>query len=110
MFNCRRNQIEKTCEYKFKIYVLDRISVALLNAPLVTRSCLTLCDPMNLPGFSAHGILQARILEWVAFAFSRGSSMTWVSNLGLLHCRQVLYHLSHQGIPKNSGMGSLSLL
>ena len=43
---------------------------------LVTQSCLTLCDPMDysLPGSSGHGILQARILEWVAFPFSRGSS------------------------------------
>ena len=40
------------------------------------QSCLTLCDPMNcsLPGSSAHGILQARMLEWVAISFSRGSS------------------------------------
>ena len=37
---------------------------------------LTLCDPMDcsLPGSSLHGILQARILEWVAISFSRGSS------------------------------------
>ena len=43
---------------------------------LVAQSCLTLCDPMNcsLPGFSVHGILQAKILEWVAISFSRGSS------------------------------------
>ena len=42
----------------------------------VTQSCLTLCDPVNssLPGPSVHGILQARILEWVAISFSRGSS------------------------------------
>ena len=42
----------------------------------VTQSCLTLCDPMDssLPGFSVHGILQTRILEWVAVVFSRGSS------------------------------------
>ena len=40
------------------------------------QSRLTLCDPMNCspPGFSVHGILQARILEWVAISFSRGSS------------------------------------
>ena len=40
---------------------------------LVTQSCLTLCDPMNssLPGSSVHGILQARILEWVAIPFSK---------------------------------------
>jgi len=42
----------------------------------VTQSCLTLCDPMdcNPPGSSIHGIFQARILEWVAISFSRGSS------------------------------------
>ena len=40
------------------------------------QSCLALCDPMdsNLPGSSVHGILQARILEWVAISSSRGSS------------------------------------
>ena len=37
----------------------------------VAQSCPTLCDPMY---YTAHGILQARILEWVAFPFSRGSS------------------------------------
>ena len=42
----------------------------------VTQSCPTLYNPVdcNLPGFSIHGILQARILEWVAIPFSRGSS------------------------------------
>ena len=42
----------------------------------VAQSCLTLCDPMDCspPGSSVHGILQARILEWVAISFSRGSS------------------------------------
>ena len=37
----------------------------------VAQSCLTLCDPMD---HTVHGILQARILEWVAIPFSRGSS------------------------------------
>ena len=39
---------------------------------LVTQLCLTLCDPMDcsLPGSPVHGILQARILEWVAVPFS----------------------------------------
>ena len=42
----------------------------------VAQSCLTLCDLMDCssPGSSVHGILQARILEWVAISFSRGSS------------------------------------
>ena len=41
----------------------------------VAQSCLTLCDPMDcsLPGSSVHGIFQARLLEWVAIAFSRRS-------------------------------------
>ena len=43
---------------------------------LLTQSCPTLCNVMDysLPGSSVHGILQARILEWVAISFSRGSS------------------------------------
>ena len=37
----------------------------------ITQLCSTLCDPMD---YRVHGILQARILKWVAFPFSRGSS------------------------------------
>ena len=52
---------------------------------LVAQSCLTFCNPMDCSpsGPSVRGILQARILEWVAISFSRGSSWsrdrTWVS-------------------------------
>ena len=64
------------------------------------------CDPMD---YTVHGILQSRILEWVAFPFSRGSSqprdLTQVSTL------QVDSLLAEpQGKPKNTGVGSLSLL
>ena len=64
---------------------------------LVAQSCWTLCDPMdcNPPDSSVRGILQAKMLEWVA-----------VPSLGDLpgpgieprspHCRQILCHLSHQ--------------
>ena len=43
---------------------------------VVTQSCPTLCDPMDCspPASSVHGTLQARILEWVAIPFFRGSS------------------------------------
>ena len=57
-----------------------------------------LCDPMDcsLPGSSVHGILQARIQEWVAIPFSRGSSQprdwTWVTCIA-----GRFFHLSHQG-------------
>ena len=68
------------------------------------QSCLTLCDPVNCspPGSSVHGILQTRLLEWVATPSSRGSSwprlwscISYVSFIG----RQVLYHLCLLGSP-----------
>ena len=53
----------------------------ILGCGLVTQSCPTLVTPWTVS--SIHGILQARILEWVAISFSRGSSQpknqTWVS-------------------------------
>ena len=60
--------------------VAENFIYPLLEAPLnsilkvkvkVTQLCPTLCDPVD---YTVHGILQARILEWVAFPFSRGSS------------------------------------
>ena len=53
-------------------------------------SRVQLCDPVDgsPPGSSVHGILQARILEWVAISFSRGIFPTQGSNPGLPHCRQ----------------------
>ena len=68
------------------------------------QSCLTLCNPMDCspPGFSVHGILQARILEWVATVL-QGIFLTQGSNPGLLHCTQILYYLNHQGSPPPKG-------
>ena len=66
------------------------------------QSCLTLCNPMDCSpsGSSVHGILQVRILEWIAVPFSKEYSrlrdrthtsyVSWVS-------RQVLYHWHHLG-------------
>ena len=50
----------------------------------VAQSCPTLCDPMDcsLPGSSIHGILQARILEWIAISFSKAFIIS--CSLGLL--------------------------
>ena len=63
--------------------------------------CPTLCDPMDCspPGSPVHGIIQARILEWVGIPFSRGIFPTQGLNSGLLLCRRVLYRLSHQASP-----------
>ena len=73
----------------------DSINLMCVCAKLL-QSCPTLCDPMDcsLPGSSVHGILQARILEWVAMPSSRASSrprdrthISYVSCIG----RRVLY-------------------
>jgi len=68
------------------------------------QSCPAICDPMDCSplGSSVHGILQGRILEWVAMPSSRGSSQpsNWTHVcLRLLHCRQILYPLSHLESP-----------
>ena len=62
----------------------------------VAQMCLTHRDPKD---YTVHGILQARILEWVVFPFSRGSSQPRDWNPGLPHCRWILYQLSHKGSP-----------
>ena len=66
------------------------------------QSCLTLLDPMDYSslGSFVRGILQARILEWVARSLSRAFYQPQGLNLcllHLLHCRQVLYPLSGMG-------------
>ena len=68
---------------------------------LLTQSCPTLCHPMDysLPGSFVLGILQARILEWVAISFSSRSPQLRIWTPGLPHCRRILYHLSHQASP-----------
>ena len=66
----------------------------------ITQSYPTLCDPMD---YTVYEILQARILEWVAFPFSRGSSQPGIEprlNPGRLHWRWILYRLSHKGSPR----------
>ena len=62
----------------------------------VVQYCLTRCNPIN---YTVHGILQARILEWVAFPFT-GIFPTQGLNPDLQHCRWILYQLSHKGRPK----------
>ena len=64
---------------------------------LVARSCLTLCDLMDCgpPGSFVHGILEARTLGVYSHSLLQRIFLIQGSNLGLLHCRQILSHLSH---------------
>ena len=86
-------------KYQTQWHLLNLYSFFFLNLFLfcevtVAQSCSTLCNPMD---YTVHGILQARMLEWIAIPFSRGFFPNQGSNPGLLHCRQILYQLSHQG-------------
>ena len=62
-------------------------------------SRVRLCNPVDCspPGSSIHGIFQAKVLEWVAISFSKGSSRPRDRTQVYLRCRQTLYHLSHLG-------------
>ena len=75
------------------------------------QSCPTLCDPMDCspPGSTVHGILQARILEWVAISLSKGSSQLrdWAQ---VSRTAGRVFTTEPPGNPKNTGVGSLSLL
>ena len=66
---CQKHLLFSVLEPQLKLLLKDR-------PVLVAQLCPTLCNPMDygLTGSSVHAILQARILEWVAIPFSRGSS------------------------------------
>jgi len=75
---------------KNKCYIMCMHAKSLKSSP-------TLCNPIDcsLPGSSVHGILQARILKWVAMPFSRGSSQPRdQTRISYISCtgRQILYH------------------
>ena len=76
-----------------------KVELARMYIHTYILSHVWLCSSMDcsLPGSSVHGILQARILEWVAISFTRGSS--WPRDRTCVSCigRQILYHLSHLG-------------
>ena len=84
--------------WKFLAHVLLKVKVVQL--------CLTLCDFMD---YIIHGILQARILEWVAFPFSRVSSQPRIEPRSPSLQADSL-PAEPQGKPKHTGVGSLSLL
>ena len=72
----RKSQALQSLNFQFPLETCNYIiHCACVHAQLL-HSCPTLCNSMNCspPGSSVHGILQARILEWVVMPFSRGSS------------------------------------
>ena len=87
----QKTQIHWICKQD-SMYVRVCVCVCVWNFFFV-RLCPTLCNPMDhsLPVSSAHGILQAKLLEWVAIPFFRGFS--WPRDRTQVSCRQeILYH------------------
>ena len=81
----------------------------------VAQSCLTLCDPTDcsLPDSSVHGILQARILEWVVISSSRGSSWSRIepaSPASLALSGRFFLPLSHLGSPSGQEWAVMCLV
>ena len=97
-----KSSLCRTCGWRYSFGLRTDMSGVCVLAQLL-QSCLTLCHPKDCSpsGSSVHGILQARILEWVAILFSRGYSQPRGWNPGPLHCRQTLYQLSHKGSCKS---------
>ena len=62
----------------------------------VAQSCLTVCNP---PGSSVHGEGPGKNTGVGSHSLLQGIYLTQVSNPGFLHCRQIIYHLSRQGLP-----------
>ena len=73
------------------MFIFQLFVVVIVSGSISGSVVPTLCDSVDcsLSGSSAHGILQARILEWVAIPFSRQGFSSLGSNPGL-HCRQIL--------------------
>ena len=73
-----------------------------LKEILAAQSCPTLCDPVDcsLPGTSVHGDSPGKSTGMGCHALLQGIFPAQWLNPGLLHCRQILYHLSHQGSPR----------
>ena len=84
----------------FKITLVETLILKIWTSVKVkvARLCLILCDPMD---YTIHEILQARIVDWVAFPFSRGSSLPR-DGTQVPHCMQSLCQVSHQGSPWTS--------
>ena len=95
--SCGLQWVLQLCQQSFSSPGMHPLKSEKVVKVLVIQSCPTLCDPMDCspPGSSVYGILQARVLEWVAMLFTSRSSQhrdwTCVSHVSCIG-RQVLYH------------------
>ena len=106
VFFCKNQQVKLTSEFQsssqtasLDLFITIAMIIVTINAMcLVTQLCLTLCNPLDV-AFQTPlpmGILKAGILGGLPCP-PPGDLPNQGSNPGLPHCRQILYHLSHQG-------------
>ena len=98
LLHCR--QILYQLSYEGSPYICMYMCLCIYAAAAKSlQSCLTLCDPMvcSPPGSSVHVDSPGKNTGVRCHAFLQGIFPTQGSNLGLLHCRQILYQLSYQG-------------
>ena len=90
--------------YVYLIVFIVQIYYAGLG--FITQSCLTLCNPMDcsLPGSSVHGDFPGKNTGVGCLALLQGIFLTQRSDPGLPHCRQILYHLNHQGSSQHNDL------
>ena len=86
------SKLVSTQSYELQQGAADVMGVQESVKVKVAQSCPTLCNPIQSMEFS--------MLEWGAIPFTRVIFQTQGSNHGLLHCRRILYQLSHQGSPR----------
>ena len=93
---------EVSHEFKHERMNLQTSSTARCVLCLVTQSCPSLCDCMDCspPGSSVHGDSPSKNTGVGCHNLLQGIFQTQGLNPGFLHCRQILYHLSHQGSPR----------
>ena len=100
----KMTNVAKTCWCCSGVCVLDfwyfrEKLITACAVCFVAQLCLTLCDPVDCspPGSSVHGDSPGKNTGVGCHALLQGIFPTQGSNPGLQHCRQILYHLSHQG-------------
>ena len=87
--------------FYYNSYITPSLGSLLLPCAVLTQLCLTLCENMDCssPGSSVHGDSPGKNTGVGCHVLLQGIFPTQGSNPDLLHCRQILYHLSHQGSP-----------
>ena len=107
-----KGKLQLSRQYAYTVFLYNSNLESKLKNLTCVKSCLSLCNPLDCspPGSSVHGFFQARILQWVAISFSKGSS--WPRDQTCVSCigRQILYHwATWEAMVKNMSYSGINL-